>query len=67
MSAEMRPDRMVVMPSRSHAHVWVKDGRATLTIISDAPHDIALDWPEDAGPLILFDSSFDVTVTAVQP
>jgi hypothetical protein len=62
---DFHPDRVVFMPLRPRAHVWVRDGVATLTIITDAPDDFSIDWPEDAGPLIVLDSSFDVTITAV--
>lgn len=64
--SELRPDHMTLVPPRSQAHVWVKDGKPTLTIITDAPEG-GINWPEDSGALLVFDSSFDVTVTVVQP
>lgn len=59
-------DRMALVPSRPQAHIWVRDGRPTLTIITNAPAG-GMHWPDDSGPLLLFDDSFDVTVTVVQP
>jgi hypothetical protein len=58
--------RAVLMPRRPQAHVWVREGRPTLTIITDADEGVGFNWPDDAGPLIVFDASYDVTLTAVQ-
>lgn len=67
MSAEsgFRGDRMVLMPPRKQARVWVRDGVPTLTIITDVGDDFSASWPEGSGPLLVFDSSFDVSITVV--
>ena len=67
MPSEFAPGRLTVAQSKHQAHVWVRDGKPTLTIISDAPSDFSCSWPEGNGPLLVFDSSFEVTVTVVQP
>lgn len=55
----------MLAPLRPKAHVWVRDRRPTLTIITDAEEGISLNWPEDSGALLVFDAGYDVTVTVV--
>lgn len=62
---DFSPDGLVLVPRQPRAHIWVRDGRPTLTIISDADDTFGIDWPEQNGPLMIFDASFDVTVTVV--
>jgi hypothetical protein len=62
--SEFIPSGAFTVP-RSRAHVWVRNGQPTLTIIADAPDDLSLDWPESNGALMIFDSSFELTVTVV--
>ena len=62
MSAEFAPGRVFVADPQPAAHVWIgADGRIASVVLTNAPEDTSLD--KDAPWCLLFDSSWEVTVT----